>query len=197
MAIRPHCFDRLSTTPSPLPKGEGVRPANIKDAEGIATVHVKAWQETYRRLMPDSVLDTLSVERRTKQWEHILEDTATQHKDYVAEHNGKITGFASCGTEREGDSDYQGELYALYILKEFHGQGLGRMLIQKSAEGLLSMGISSMLLWVLAGNPAQKFYEHLGGVYLREGSFEIGESALLKRAYGWKDIRLLAGIGLG
>jgi GNAT superfamily N-acetyltransferase len=137
------------------------------------------------------------VERRAKQWEHILEDTTNQHKDFVVEHNGKITGFASCGREREGDLEYQGELYAIYILKEFQGQGLGRMLIQKSVEGLLSMEITSMMLWVLVGNPAQKFYEHMGGVYLREKSFEIGESALMERAYGWKDIRPLAGEGLG
>jgi len=169
-----------------------VRPARIEDAAQIATVHVKAWQETYRGLMPDSVLDTLSVERRAKHWEHILEDTTNLHKDYVAEHNGKIAGFASCGKEREGDEEHQGELYALYVLKEFHGQGLGRLLMGKSAEGLLAMEISSMLLWVLAENPAQKFYEHMGGVFLREKSLEIGESILLEKAYGWKDIHPLA-----
>jgi hypothetical protein len=44
-----------------------VRPAEMKDAEGIAYVHVTAWQRTYQSLMPDSILKNLSVERRARQ----------------------------------------------------------------------------------------------------------------------------------
>jgi hypothetical protein len=43
-----------------------IRPPEVKDAEGIAYVHVTAWQHSYRGLMPDSVLKTLSVERRAR-----------------------------------------------------------------------------------------------------------------------------------
>ena len=170
-----------------------IRPADGKDAEGIARVHVTAWQETYRGLMPDSVLDTLSVERRTKQWKHMLEDPADDyHLSFVAEGNGKIVGFANYGREREGDLDHQGELYAIYVLKEFQGQGIGRALVQETASGLLGLNIKSMLVWVLSNNPYQKFYERLEGLYLREKSIQFGESVLMEKAYGWKNIRLLA-----
>lgn len=173
-----------------------LRRAEMKDASGIAHVHVRAWQETYRGLMPDSVLAALSVERRTKQWVQTLEDAADlYHPALVAEVNGQVVGFANYGKEREGDPDYRGELFAIYILKEFQGQGIGRALVQKAALGLLDMDISSMLVWVLSNNPYRRFYERLNGQYLREKSLQIGDSVLQETAYGWRDVRILLGQG--
>lgn len=34
-----------------------VRPARVQDITQMARVHVRCWQETYRGLMPDEVLD--------------------------------------------------------------------------------------------------------------------------------------------
>jgi len=34
-----------------------VRPARVQDVGQMARVHVRCWQETYRGLMPDAVLD--------------------------------------------------------------------------------------------------------------------------------------------
>ena len=170
-----------------------IRPAEAKDAKGIAYVHVTAWQETYRGLMPDSVLDTLSVERRARQWKETLEDPSNlYHPTLVAEFERKIIGFANFGQEREGDPEYTGELFAIYILNVYQRQGIGRKLVQKAAQSLLALQWMSMLVWVLSDNPYQKFYERLGGVYLREKSIPIGDTLLTEKAYGWKDIRPLA-----
>jgi ribosomal protein S18 acetylase RimI-like enzyme len=169
-----------------------IRSAELNDAEGIAYVHVTARQETYRGLMPDSVLDTLSMERRARQWKETLEDASNSyHPTLVAESERKIIGFANYGQERDGNPEYRGELFAIYILKEYQGRGIGRKLIQKTAEGLLTFKLASMLVWVLSDNPYQKFYERLGGVYLREKSLPIGDTMLMEKAYGWKDIRPL------
>ena len=53
-----------------------ISPAEVKDAEGIVHVHVTAWQHTYRGLMPDSVLKTLSVERKARYWKETLREDA-------------------------------------------------------------------------------------------------------------------------
>ena len=170
-----------------------IRPAEVKDAKGIAHVHVTAWQETYRGLMPDSVLDTLSVESLARQWKETLEDTSNPyHPILVSEAKRKIIGFANFGQEREGDLEYKSELFAIYILNGYQGQGIGRRLVQKAAEGLQALKLTSMLVWVLSDNPYQKFYERLGGVYLREKSIPIGDTLLMEKAYGWLDIRPLA-----
>ena len=34
-----------------------IRPARVQDVTQMARVHVRCWQETYRGLMPDVVLD--------------------------------------------------------------------------------------------------------------------------------------------
>lgn len=170
-----------------------IRPAIVKDADGIAYVHVTAWQDTYQGLMPDSVLKTLSVERRARQWEETLQDDSNPyHSTLVAEINNHIVGFANYGRERTGDLEYKGELFAIYVLKKFQGRGIGLALVQSVASGLLALKLASMLVWVLSNNAYQKFYERLGGVYLREKSLQIGDAHLMEKAYGWKDIRPLA-----
>ena len=45
-----------------------LRPAVLSDANAIAEVHVRAWRETYRGIMPDKVLDELSAERSAERW---------------------------------------------------------------------------------------------------------------------------------
>jgi len=41
-----------------------IRPATPEDARAIAEVHVASWRYAYRGLLPDDVLDRLSVEER-------------------------------------------------------------------------------------------------------------------------------------
>lgn len=133
------------------------------------------------------------MERRAEQWKDPLDDsTDAYHSTVVAETGGRIIGFANYGREQEGDLNYQGELFAIYILKEFQGRGVGQNLVREAVAGLLALDISSMLVWVLSGNPSRRFYEQLGGKILREKSIQIGESTLLEGAYGWRDIRSLA-----
>jgi hypothetical protein len=45
-----------------------LRPATPADAAAVAYVHVQAWRETYRGIMPDAVLEGPSVEERARAW---------------------------------------------------------------------------------------------------------------------------------
>lgn len=74
---------------------------------------------------------------------------------FVAEDiQGKIVGFVGGGKIRtdnpENDLRYQSELYAIYLLKEAQGHGLGRRLMLALVEKLVEAGMHSMLLWVFA-----------------------------------------------
>jgi hypothetical protein len=48
-----------------------------------------------------------------------------------------------------------------------------------------------MVIWVLRDNePARRFYERLGGVYLRERPLDFGAGfAALEVGYLWTDVR--------
>lgn len=47
-----------------------IRKARLKDAEGIARVHVDSWRTTYKGIIPDDYLNSLSYEQRTELWKN-------------------------------------------------------------------------------------------------------------------------------
>ena len=86
-----------------------VRVAAPADIDVIARIHVQSWQTSYRGILPDELLDNLSVERRAEQWQRTM--PRNDMFVYVAENvAGEIVGFASGGAERDGVHGYDGEL---------------------------------------------------------------------------------------
>src|SRR5207244_4489056 len=71
---------------------------------------------------------------------------------FVAEDAGLVVGYALGGPERSADTEYRGEVYAIYVLAAHQGRGLGRALIRESARELANAGITSLLIWVLREN---------------------------------------------
>ncbi|MFN8434544.1 MAG: GNAT family N-acetyltransferase [Anaerolineales bacterium] len=166
-----------------------IRKAVVEDASAIATVHVVAWKEAYRGIVADEVLNNLSIQRRTEQWTNSLSDEMhPYHRAFVAEMNGQVVGFSNFGVPQIKDSSFDGELFAIYILKAAHKMGVGRLLVQTVVNGLREMGSKSMMVWVLKDNPARGFYERLGGMHLYEKPIQIGAEELMEVAYGWRDL---------
>lgn len=97
-----------------------VRPAVVADAPGMADVHVRSWQETYRGLVPDRVLDSLDfAARRERWWRTAITEGAEGTTDVaVAERDGEIIGIASAGVPRDEDAAWPVELFVIYLLAE-------------------------------------------------------------------------------
>jgi ribosomal protein S18 acetylase RimI-like enzyme len=174
----------------------GVRVAGPKDAAAIAAVHVASWRETYSDLLPQSMLDALSVAERTGRWERILNDMTDtlDASAFVAEWVGEAVGFASGCNQRDetlGMQGFTGEISAIYVLKRAQRQGAGGRLLRAVALSLCDQGHKAASLWVLRDNqPARRFYERLGAVV--EGEKEDRDSAtLVELAYGWRDLSVL------
>lgn len=166
-----------------------IRPALPADANGIARAHVASWRTSYQGIVRDDILAGLSMDERACYWQRQLETEQPGYFVYVAEQDGNIIGFTSGGMERSGDLLYKGEIYALYLLEEYQRQGIGRMLVEASVISLLAGGLESMLIWVLRDNPSRRFYETIGGVYVREQEIEIRGQKLVEVAYGWDNLR--------
>lgn len=169
-----------------------VRRADASDAAAIARVHVQTWRTAYRGLLPDDFLDSLSEPANEERWKQTLEAGASQV--YVAQQDGSVVGFASGGRERAGEQGFGGELYAIYVLETAQHHGHGRQLVRALVDGLREMGLMDMIVWVLRDNPvARRFYERLGGVYIRSQPITIGSAQLEEVSYGWKrleDVRV-------
>ena len=161
--------------------------ANLDDAAAIARVHVDSWRTTYRGIVPDDFLASHSYEQREQFWRQVFIDLSRSNFVYVAEDDGQIVGFVSGGPERSGDILYTGELDAIYLLAPYQGQGIGRRLVVTLVNRLMQEGMTALLVWVLAANPARKFYERLGGKLVYERAITIAGASLIEVAYGWQD----------
>ncbi len=163
-----------------------IRKAEIDDAAGIAKVHVDSWRTTYKGIVPDTFLDDLSYEQREPTWKKGIKENNV----YIAENeNGQVIGFSAGGKERTGKYEaYAGELYAIYILREYQGKGIGRLLVQSVVDDLKDKNLNSMLIWAIEENPACRFYETLGGKKIDTAEIEIAGKKLIEVAYGWDDI---------
>jgi GNAT superfamily N-acetyltransferase len=174
--------------PQPQPRP---RRARLEDAAGIGAVQVDSWRSTYRGIVPAHYLDSMTVDDHSLRWARLLSQAGNLEMTFVVEEDRRIVGFAMGGPEREGDSRFRGELYAIYLVREAQGRGYGRALVESVASALLQRRFYSMLVWVLRDNqPARRFYERLGGRYLREHDLDFGAGFSLREvSYGWEDIR--------
>lgn len=162
-----------------------VRVATSTDAPAIARVHVASWRSTYRGLLASDFLASLSESNYTDRWRRVITEGAS--KVYVAEDAGEVVGFASGGRERAGETGYEGELYAIYVVDSAQRRGFGRELVRATVEGLRELGFDDMIIWVLRDNqPARAFYERLGGVYVRAQPITIGLDTIEEVSYGWR-----------
>lgn len=164
-----------------------VRPAHAGDAAAIARVHVESWRTTYRDLLPAEFLASLSESGYTERWHRVIGDASS--RVFVVEEEGEVVGFASCGRERAGETGFAGELYAIYVLESMQRRGHGRELVRAGVGGLREMGLKDMIIWVLRDNaPARRFYERLGGSYVRKQPITIGPATLEEVSYGWRHL---------
>ncbi|GAE36213.1 GNAT family N-acetyltransferase [Halalkalibacter akibai] len=164
-----------------------IRKAVIADAKGIGKVHVDSWKTTYENIVPAEFLSNLTYESREKVWINEIPKGGV----YVAENSvGEIVGFSSGGKERSGKyKGFDGELYAIYILKKYQGKGIGKALVQPIINEITGMGLNSMLVLVLKDNSSRLFYEALGGKKLDEVEIKIAGKRLSEYVYGWRDVR--------
>lgn len=171
-----------------------IRTATPEDANAIAQVHVAAWRSTYRGLLPDDLLANLSEADRAQYWREEAQAIGadpTRGTILVAEaEDGALAGFASAGPEREPDAGFDAELYAIYLLEDHQGRGLGRRLVERVVEWMRGLGHRSMRVWVLEGNPAEAFYRRLGGKRVETKVIRIGNEDYNEVAYGWESLEL-------
>lgn len=167
-----------------------IRTAEPGDAAGIARVHVDSWRTTYSGILPEAVLAALSYQRRETAWAEIL--SREEGVNLVAEDpSGQVVGFASGGPNRENDPHFAAELYAIYLLSTAQGKGVGRRLTHETMAWLAEQGMHSMLVWVAAANPSRRFYELLGGQYVRSKMATVAGVEIEEVSYGWADTALI------
>jgi GNAT superfamily N-acetyltransferase len=175
-------------TPSP----STIRPATDADVLAMAKVHIVSWRETYPGMLPDPMLARMSIADEAIRWQRLLDRPRAWGGAlaFVAEQDGSIVGYGSCGVQRTKalhDRGFTGEIGELYVLRVAQRQGAGSGLMKAMAGVLFERGHRALSLWVLKQNSsARRFYERFSGTPIAEKRGTLAEVA-----YGWNDLRQL------
>ncbi|WP_199182612.1 GNAT family N-acetyltransferase [Cryobacterium sp. N19] len=156
-----------------------IRSAVPTDAAAMARLHVATWQETYRGIMRDEMLDDPALlSTRERFWTiGLTDDRFADDRIAVAEQNGDLIGIAQSAAATDTDATWSQQLNVLYVLASAYGTGAGKALLDAVISPETAAG-----LWVADPNPrAQAFYRKHG--FIPDGS--------CKEEYGIKEIRMI------
>ena len=162
-----------------------IREAVLQDCRDLAVVQITSYHTAYRGLLSQQFLDHFTITEQEEDWRVLLNNG--QGKVYAAEESrGRLVGYALVFPPQ----DNIGELAALHVLPDSHRQGAGRALFTRAARWLVEQGAQSLIVWVLAENPAREFYEHLGGEPAGEKSLIMEDLNVDAQevAYRWPDL---------
>jgi len=149
-----------------------IRKKKRKDCRDVAHVVTVAWNETYKGLVSDEFLNSLYLNEEERAINSYKRFNENENHQYVLEVDNKIVGFINVGPTDEIDYNNCGEIHAIYIINGYKGYGFGKKLIDVGIQELKSMGYDKMVIGCLVDNPSNKFYEHIGGKYIKQRIFE-------------------------
>lgn len=143
-----------------------VRRPTATDAGPFSELHAHVWRVTYRGLMTDAVVDSLSAEGFAPMWESIgvaydedrVPDDGRQL--WVATtRDGAPVAFIMHGRAREEDAPAERQVWSLNVHPDHQGSGIAQRLMDER------FGAGPAYLWVAQGNArAIAFYERNGFV---------------------------------
>ena len=149
-----------------------IRRKEQKDCEGVAHVVTVAWNETYKGIVPDYFLEELkNNEHGRAERAHERFDKENRYQ-FVLEIDNEIVGFVNFGISEDEQFENCGEIFALYIIKKYKGNGFGKKLVEEAIKELKELGCDKMIIACLKGNPSNEFYKHIGGKYIKDGLYK-------------------------
>ncbi|MDX6587585.1 MAG: hypothetical protein QOI31_2058 [Solirubrobacterales bacterium] len=156
--------------------GPAIRWATVGDARAIAFVHIASWHAAYRGLMPDEVLDGLTIEGRERDWQGWLAEGGARVNTLAAERDGEIEAFCTLElpSREEDEPDTVAGIPAIYAHPDAFGRGAGPALLDAAIDAMREHGYTEAILWMVEGNRrAQAFYEGRG--WHRDGGKRAAE----------------------
>jgi len=159
-----------------------VRSPQVEDVAQMARVHVRCWQETYRGLMSDAVLDDPGfLNAREQFWTAALTEARYRKtRVAVAERDGELIGIAMSGPTLSPRAAWARQLYVLYVYAGDHGTRVGPSLLEAVIDPEDSVG-----LWVAEMNHrAKAFYQKHG--FVADGASQVEGEV--------REIRMVRGI---
>lgn len=154
------------------------RDGSLEDIAAIDRVFRQSFRDTFAHLYRDEDLQAFFGQFTPAAWAD--EIGSPEHAFYLAEVDGETVGYVKLGPstlpfEQLGPAV---ELRQLYILDEWHGSGIARVLMDWALEEARRRGVRELLLTVYTDNHrAKRFYERYGFEDVGPYAFMVGEQA--------------------
>ena len=159
-----------------------IRKANQLDYKDIANIDVKTSIETYKGIMPNNYLygrleNIENIENKVK------ERLENNFNYIVLLVDDNIVGYSLY--LKSNDIIY---LDSLYLLKEYHGIGLGKKLFLSTISDIVSKSYNSMYLYCAKDNKSCNFYEIMGAKKVDEIDYSFNNFVVKSIIYEFDNL---------
>ena len=159
-----------------------------EDIQQVAKILIDSWKIAYKDIIDKTFLQSLTLEekiQKLKEEYKIKEYTIARNKN-----TNEIVGVTRFGKrldELDRFTEYDGEIYALYVKPGLLRKKIGSKLLLYAKEKLKEQGNHKMIIWCLKENqPSRMFYEGMGGILLGEKMRNIGGKDYPLVGYGYE-----------
>ena len=142
---------------------------NSDNIQEYAQVNILAWKQTYKGIISDEFIESFTSENGKQKIINNLQIELSENdkKSFLLKVDNKYAGILKIRKSMLEDFFDYGELGAIYLLNSVKGKGYGKILFDKAINELKNMGYKKMINGCFKGNPANEFYKHMGGKFLK------------------------------
>lgn len=140
-----------------------------QDAKELAHNIAVVWNTTYKGIVDNEFLEILYLNEDYSA-KNIINKIDNNDNYYVLKLNNKIIGWIYYDYVSD-KYENAGEIYSLYILKEYHKKGYGKLLFNLAVNDMKKNNINKFVVGCLEGNPSNEFYKYMGGKYIGNNLF--------------------------
>jgi ribosomal protein S18 acetylase RimI-like enzyme len=155
-----------------------IRPATINDLSTLQSISRTTFSETFAHLNSEKNMrkymeNDLSMERLRKELMNL------NSSFYLAQEKGETIGYLKlndCGDQSDLNGMYSIEIERIYLLKSFHGQGVGKELLDHALS--IARDKQKRLVWLGVwekNHRAIAFYHKHGFVPYGTHIFRLGD----------------------
>jgi GNAT superfamily N-acetyltransferase len=162
-----------------MPDRPTIRPATVEDATVLGGIAGRAWNLTYRGIVPDPVLDEW-IATAADNWLRTLQHPPAhgEWRPWVADRDDAVVGYLTTTPATDEwlpPPQGAGEVTNLYLEPDAIGTGVGRRLYEHGVADLRERGFNPLVIWAFRDNPrARRFYEGMGLTIDAETDWVLG-----------------------
>lgn len=159
----------------------------LSDCDEIVSFTKMCWQESYKDILDQAVLDNFPEHSFLEGRTFILsQENCSCVK--ILDEGGRIIGFSDAGKSWQSEEkDLEGEVFSIYIASNHQKKGLGQLLFYFQKDFLISNGFKTMIIWTLENNvKGRSFYEKMNGQYVKSQLKNIFGKEYISVMYQWE-----------